>query len=218
MHRALGLAILASSAAFAQSDVSTSAHLARGQGWSVLTGATAGAGNTLFTADGGFPGLDVGVLRGLTQAFDLGARFTFNYAEEGITAPVGIPGVKLAVVGRFTLIDRGWLNFGLTIAPGFLAYFWPTFVSPGLSIPIEGKLGFRLGDAIGLAVGVDMPIFAVFGKFASVNVPLLFGAGVEYFVDKTLAVTLSFRVGPSFNSHGDAHAMLQSLLGVAFRL
>jgi hypothetical protein len=48
-----------------------------------------------------------------------------------------------------------------------------------------------------LNVGLDVPMFVAFGPLGALAVPVLFGAGVEYALDRQLALTLNLRAGPS---------------------
>src|SRR5205823_2818430 len=132
---------------------------------------------------------------------------------------VGIPGVKLAAVGRFTLYDSGRMNLALTAAPAFVAYFWPSFASLGFAVPFDLTLGIPISSSLAVGLDFDAPLFVTFGKFGGVDIPLTFGGGLEYFFDRGLAATLSLRAGPMLNSNtSQTYVVFQSMLGVAFKI
>src|SRR4051812_36464586 len=58
-------------------------------------GGTLGSDTGALFATVGFPGLSIGYLRGLSDALDVGGRFTFNYGGEGIPTRTSL-GLKIA--------------------------------------------------------------------------------------------------------------------------
>ena len=58
-----------------------------------------------------------------------------------------------------------------------------------------------------------------FGDYGTFTVPILFGAGVEYFLDRSMAVTFNVRAGPMiFTKSGyGADLSFQALLGLAYK-
>jgi hypothetical protein len=197
----------------------------RGQGWSAHSGATVGQGATALTADVGWPGLSLGVLYGAGARFDLGARFTFNYGFEGMVRHVA-PGIKLQGVARLMLLETSKINLGLEFAPGPLFYFdaprdnrfyYREMI--GLTLPISVNLGIPVGSAIMLNAGLDMPMFVIFGQSGGLVFPVLFGGGLEYFIDRSLAVTFNVKMGPSFFTYyySRAEFTLETLLGIAYK-
>src|SRR5688500_14375161 len=66
-----------------------------GQGWSVLSGKSLGAGHKAIHGQVGWPGLVGTFLYGATPSLDLGARLSLLYGFEGwVTGPT-VPGLKL---------------------------------------------------------------------------------------------------------------------------
>ncbi|HYO52006.1 hypothetical protein [Archangium sp.] len=211
--------LLVSSAAMAQDE---GVSYGRGQGWSVLSGQTMGQGGTAFVGQVGWPGVSLGLLHGATSRFDVGGKLTFNYGYEGIVTSV-VPGLKLQAWLRLMLLESSRVNLGLTFAPGPFFYFYETFTSVGLSLPVAVTVGIPVGSALMLNVGLDIPFYVIFGTGGGAVVPILLGGGLEYFINSNLAVNFNVRMGPSvgsssnFGGRGRARFTLEALLGIAYR-
>lgn len=188
----------------------------RGQGWSVLSGKTVGSDATVVAVEAGWPGIDVGVLHGISPRADLGGKLTLNYGVEGVPGST-VLGLKLQGQGRFTLLDNGRLNLALSIAPGVLFYFYYSTVV-GLTIPIDLVLGLPVSDALTVHLGISMPLWVTFGTLGTVTVPILFGGGIEYFLSRDLALTFDVKLGPSITARTSASIAFNALVGVAFKL
>jgi hypothetical protein len=194
-----------------------------GQGWSVLSGQTVGAGANALTAQLGYPGVSVGFLHGLAPNIDLGFRVGFNYGYEGIVTAV-YPGIKAEVRMRIGLLDTGKLNLGLDLGAGGFGYF-DRFggAVAGMSIPVGLKLGIPVASALTAHVAIEAPMFVTFGGLGGLTLPLLFGGGLEYFIDRNFALTFGVRMGPALNPTGYAFGprasfAFEALIGVAFKL
>jgi hypothetical protein len=213
----LGL-LCVSSAALAQEEVS----YGRGQGWSVLSGQTVGNGTAL-VGQVGWPGLSLGLLHGATNKFDIGGKLSFNYGREGIVTSV-VPGLKLQAWMRLMLLESSRVNLGLSFAPGPFFYFYNNYTDVGLSLPIALTVGIPVGSALMLNVGMDLPFYVIFGSGGGPVFPILLGGGLEYFVDRNLAVTFNVRMGPSifpyddFRYRGRARFTMEAMFGIAYRL
>ncbi|MCY1081035.1 hypothetical protein [Archangium lansingense] len=211
--------LLVSSAAMAQEE---GAGYSRGQGWSVLSGQTMGQGGTALTGQVGWPGVSLGLLHGATSRFDIGGKLTFNYGREGIVTSV-VPGLKLQAWVRLMLLQTARLNLGLTFAPGPFFYFYEVGTDVGLTLPIALTVGIPVGSALMLNVGLDIPFYVIFGTGGGAVVPILLGGGLEYFLDRNLAVNFNVRMGPSvgasgvFGVRGRASFTLEALLGIAYK-
>jgi hypothetical protein len=163
---------------------------------SVLSGKPLRSG-TVVHGQFGWPGLSATLLTSMTDRLDLGGRFSFLYGYEGITRMAGVPGLKLQGVLRVGILERGKLNLGLRFSPGFFTYFFGGATEVGLAMPIDLAVGIALLPKLMVNFGLDLPIFAVFGPFGGVAVPVLVGGGLEYQLSNELALTTNLRVGPS---------------------
>lgn len=217
---------------------------AGGQEWSVVTGETIGRGATSIHLQAAWPGVSVSVLHGSSPGFDFGGIFTFNYNYEG-DVRASFPGIKLQGYLKSTLLKSGKYNLGLWFAPGMLAYFLgENYCSPiilstygvgvtvygltnictggggtqfGVTFPTGLVFGVSAGDHLNIALNLDLPLFVTFGNYGAFTVPILFGGGVEYFLDKSTAVTFSVRTGPMIFSGYGTDFTFQALLGVAYK-
>jgi hypothetical protein len=163
---------------------------------SVLSGKSL-EGGTVVHGQVGFPGLLLTLLTSASDNIDVGGRLSLLYAYEGITRIQSTPGVKLQGVLRLQLLERGKINFGLRFSPGIFFYSFPGWTETGVALPIDLAFGFALAPQLMLNVGVDLPAFVAFGPAGGLAVPFLLGAGVEYALDRQLALTLNIRAGPS---------------------
>lgn len=187
-----------------------------GQGWSVLTGRTVGAGTNVAHGQVGWPGLSASLLHGLTEDLDLGGRFTFDYGFEGLVSGPVVPGLELQALLRFRLLDTERFNLAVNVGFGPLLYFFRALTRFGLSLPVGVVLGIPVSSALNVAVGLDLPVYLTFGP-GDFSFPILVGGGLEYFIDQSLAATFHVRMGPTLNA-GWAPFTLEAQLGVAYRL
>ncbi|MFZ5468174.1 MAG: hypothetical protein ACOZIN_01950 [Myxococcota bacterium] len=223
MHQTVGwvlaVALLWCGSARAQEAEPTTFR--RGQGWSVLSGQTVDQGNTVVHAELGWPGLSASLLHGVTPKLDVGGRFNLNYGYEGRVDTVA-PGLKLQGVLRVMLLERDRINLGLEFAPGPFFYFFSagrgaSRTEAGLVMPLALSLGVFASSAILVNVGLELPMYVVFGPSGGFQFPILVGAGAEYYIDQKLALTLNTRMGPTLTT-GNARFTLEVLFGVAYRL
>jgi hypothetical protein len=217
------LAVLAAGSAGAQESTGYSGG--GGQGWSVLSGETVGANRMALHGQVGFPGLSLGLLGGVGDRLDVGGRFTFNYAQEGITDRdfTPVPGLKLQGLVKLGLLQGPRINFGVTFEPGVLMYFYNNVTVVGLPLPIGLVLGVRASSALMFNASLDVPLYVVFdtapfGDTSGVWVPILFGGGLEYYLDRSLAFTLKLRMGPTIVPYlARARFTTDALIGIAYR-
>ena len=218
---------------------------AGGQGWSVVTGETVGRGATSLHVQAAWPGLSISLLHGSSSGFDFGGVFSFNYNYEGDVG-ASFQGIKLQGYLKGTLLKTPRFNLGLWFAPGMLAYFLgQNFCLPmilgthtvdgsfytlgnvcngsggtqfGLAIPAGLVFGIPVRDNLNIAFNLDLPVFVTFGDYGSLVVPILFGGSVEYFIEKSTALTFNIRTGPMiFTKSGGTDFAFQALLGVAYK-
>lgn len=186
-----------------------------GHSYSVLSGETVGNGSTVFWGELGFPGLSGAILHGVTPTFDIGGKFTFNYGVEGLTDFIH-PELKLNFLGRIALLKKPKFNLGLHFEPGFLMYF-VNGTNFGINLPVGLQFGIPTSSALQVVLAFDTPIAILFGNGSSDGfIPILFGAGVEYRLDRDTLLTFHIGMGPGIETSGGGSSfVLQSLFGVA---
>ena len=217
---------------------------AGGQEWSVITGETIGGGATSVHVQAAWPGISLSVLHGSSPGFDFGGIFTYNYNYEG-DVRASFPGIKVQGYFKGTLLKTPRYNLGLWFAPGMLAYFLgQNFCNPvilstytvdvsvhslanvctgvggtqyGLTFPAGLAFGVSVSSNVNVALNLDVPFFVTFGDYGTPTVPILFGGGIEYFLDRSTAVTFSLRTGPMIFTKYGTDFTFQALLGVAYK-
>jgi hypothetical protein len=220
------------------------ARAAGSQEWSVTTGQTIGGGATSIHVQAAWPGLSISVLHGGTPGFDFGGIFSFNYNYEG-DVRASFPGIKVQGYFKGTLVRSRRYNLGLWFAPGMLAYFLgQNWCSPiilgthtvdgsfyslanvctgvggtqyGAAFPAGLIFGVSASEKVNLALTLDVPFFITFGQYGTPTVPILFGGAVEYFLDRSTAVTFSLRTGPMIFTKYGTDFTFQALLGLAYK-
>ena len=180
--------------------------------WSVLTGRTVGGGQSVLDIEAGYPGISVSYLHGLSSRVDIGGAFTFNYGLEGTT--IIFPGIKPQFLLKFGLLDTGKVNLALTFSPALLMYFGNGVVF-GMAIPVGLNLGFPLMDSLNVAASFDLPVWISFSD--GVAVPILFGGGLEYFLDRSMALTFKLKLGPTVGFVGPSFTVIAQM-GLAIKL
>ena len=213
------------------------------QGWSVVTGETVGGGATSLHVQAAWPGISLSVIHGSSPGFDLGGIFTYNYNYEG-DVRASFPGIKVQGYFKGTLVKSPRYNLGLWFAPGMLAYFLgQDFCRPiitgthtvdgsfyslanictgvggtqyGVTLPAGLVFGVNASDKVHLALNLDVPFFVTFGDYGTPTIPILFGGGVEYFVERSTALTFTVRTGPMIFTKSGTDFTFQALLGIAY--
>ena len=217
---------------------------AGGQDWSVVTGQTLGSGATSIHVQAAWPGISFSILHGASPGFDLGGIVTYNYNYEG-DVRASFPGIKVQGYFKGTLAKSSKYSLGLWFAPGMLAYFLgQNFCTPivvqtftpdvtvggvvnactgvggtqyGVTLPTGLVFGVTVSDKVKIALNLDVPFFVTFGDYGTPTIPILFGGGVEYFLDRSTAVTFTLRTGPMIFTKYGTDFTFQALLGIAYR-
>jgi hypothetical protein len=205
-------------AALAQVDVeSGSSSVSTSQSWSVVGPRTLAPGANALEAVAGFPGISGAYLRGVAPGINLGVRVGFAYGLEGLVREIE-PGFKLQAVLKVRLLDEGKVSLGLTFEPGPFVYgsrFGEARV--GFSIPVGFRLGIAASSALTVAVLLDLPMWVEFGRFGGFNLPILTGAGVEYFITSQFLVFFRAKVGPTLRTNRLAELSFEGSMGVGYR-
>jgi hypothetical protein len=185
--------------------------------WTVDSGQTLGDGRNAFRAQVGWPGLWLDYLHGVTNDFDIGGRFGFNFGPyPGLTQGSGV-GLNFQLLLRKQFFDIGGFKVAFTFDPGFLLQFPSGGTIAGIMFPIGAQIGFPVSDKLVFNASYEMPFFVTFSP-GSFFIPLLFGGGVEYLIQQNLDLTFKLAVGPTFATAGGSSFTLQALVGIAYKL
>jgi len=191
-------------------------------------GALIGSGTGAFTGTIGFPGLELGYLRGMSDTLDLGGRFSFNYGGEGLPNAAAL-GLKLALDVKYKLeINLPYGTITARLLPGIGLYFPAGFTILFLQVPAEVGLGFPVTPTVLANVSLRVPFAFGFWSglggvsFTSMQLPFLFGGGIELKIDHALSVTGQLHLGPYvgifFGGINQTNFALDALIGVTYRL
>ncbi|NNC05989.1 hypothetical protein HJC10_24425 [Corallococcus exiguus] len=191
--------------------------MARGQGWSLLAAETVGSGRNVFSAQIGFPGLSLGLLHGGSDTVDIGGKFSFNWGREGLV-DASDAGLKLQGWLRVMIARTDKVAFGITFQPGPFVYFPRGNTMFGMALPVAFVVGIPVGSALMINAGIDVPFNVYFGEGIGPVIPILFGGGLEYYVNNNLNVNFNLRLGPSIVPRfDDSYFTMEALAGVAYR-
>lgn len=195
---------------------SASLALAEGQLWSAVGARTSQHRGSALEVSAGWPDVSVGFLHGVAGSLDLGGRVSFAYGVEGLVRQV-VPGFKLQARVKARLVDSGRLSLGLVFEPGPLFHFPPNSATRvGLALPLGLRVGIAASSALSLAVLLGVPLWVEFGPNGGLNVPVLTGLGLEYFLTSDAAVFARLQLGPTIRGSGAAELTLDGVLGAAF--
>lgn len=208
-------ALLLAGAARAQIEtpIATSAN----GDWSATAGRTVGDGNSVLQAEAGWPGIGFTYLHGANETTDIGFHVGLNYGFEGTTDQ--LTGFNLAVPYRHVLGQSGNATLALRADPGLSIYGNHGSALVGVGGPVGIVAGFQVDPRLTLSLGVDVPVLLSFANPTGFYFGPQAGAGGEYYIERNLAFTARFRVGPEFalNSSGTGHqAAFTMLVGLAY--
>jgi hypothetical protein len=212
-----GLSFAASFAARAQLVEST-IQPAYDLNWSTTAGRTVGVGNSALLLEAGWPGVGFTYLHGVDEKTDWGFHLGLNYGLVGTHQTMN--GINLAVAYRHTLGGVGGTAFALEMQPGLFLY---SNGGPlvGVGGPIGVIAGFKINPRLTLDLGVEVPVLLSFSNPTGFLFGPQFGGGGEFLIDRNLAVTLRFRLGPEFALNTDTTSTtlgFSALLGLAYNM
>jgi hypothetical protein len=190
-----------------------------GEGLSLHAGRALGNDNTAIFVQGGWPGISAGMLRGVTDQTDLGGRVAFNYGVEGIVTAVNL-GFKAQGLMNVSLVNQGPFSLGFQFEPGVMTYFIQANTMVAATLPLRMALGFAFSNSLVAHFSTELPMYLTFGAGGGAVLPLLFGAGAEYSMGRSVALTLLTRLGPSFDlrENGETELAFEALVGVVYRI
>ncbi len=122
---------------------------------------------------------------------------------------------------RRTLGTMGDMSIAFAMQPGISFYGNNGGALVGVGGPIGAVVGFKISPQLTLDVGADVPVLLSFSNPAGFLFGPQAGGGLEYLIERDLAVTARFRVGPEFglNSSGTGRQTgFQTLIGLAYNV
>lgn len=191
--------------------------------WSVMSGSAVGPSHLALQFQAGWPDLSLAGSYGLNDKLDAGLRLAFAYGGDGSIGfgPGLAPGFRVQPEVRYALVDTGTIRLGAWFAPGFGMDSILGIATPIVLVPLGLTVGIAPGEALAFHVGVDVALSIKPTAFSGATLPILIGGGVEYHVDKALALTARARMGPAIELSrpgAPAHFALDVLGGMAYRL
>jgi hypothetical protein len=190
-----------------------------GEGLTLHAGRPLGNDNTTVFVQGGWPGISVGMLRGVTDQTDLGGQVAFNYGVEGIVTAVNL-GFKAQGLLHVSLLHQGPVSLGFHFEPGVMTYFIQNNTMVAAALPIRLAVGLAFNPSLVGHFSTELPLYLTFGGGGGAVLPLLFGGGVEYSMGKSFGLSFLARLGPSFDlrENGQTQLAFEALVGVVYRI
>lgn len=185
--------------------------------WTVDSGQTVGDGANVLRGQVGWPGLWLDFIHGVSSDFDVGGRFGLNWGYyPGLTQGSSV-GLTFQLLLRKQMFEIAGFKVALTFDPGFLLEFPTGTTIAGIMFPIGAQIGFPVGDKVVINGSFEIPMYVTFSP-GNFFIPLMFGGGVEYLLQRNLDLTFKLALGPTIATAGGSSFTLQALFGVAYKL
>jgi hypothetical protein len=217
------LVVMVAGLAQAQTTTAGPAPAFRGEDpWSVMSGKTVGTDQNVFWGSVGFPGLYLQLDHGIDALTDIGGKLGLDYGDSGIVNGCCHVGLDFQFTIRRNFFDNGKLRIAGTFDPGFSLFFPPNSTQFALLFPIGVQFGFPITPLLQINASFDLAMRAGFssgflpGYFA---LPILFGGGFEYALQRNLLLTFQLKLGPTIftNAGASAQFTLYALAGIAYK-
>jgi len=192
--------------------------------WSAVTGETVGEGNNVIHAQAGLPGISGRWFHGMSDKFDLGARFAFDYLYAGGFTGFGFaPGIRPAAILKFNLMQQDKFSMALRFEPGIDLFFAGGFALFGIGLPVSLDMGIRVNDKVAIPIFAELPMSLNLTNVVIFNIPIKVGAGVEWKFAENMALTGRMAFGPVISAGGGFFGggvgfALDTLIGMEFKL
>jgi hypothetical protein len=189
--------------------------------WTVNSGKTIGDGETAIWGQAGFPGVSAELVHGIDPLTEIGGKFAFDYGQQGVINSCCVVGLDFQFLLRRTFYSNNTFYIAGTFQPGFLLEFPTGTTQFGLAFPLGVQFGFPVNSQLTFNASFDLAMYALFGsggRSGTFALPILFGGGVEYLMQKNLALTFELKLGPTiFTAGGSAQFTLYALVGIAYK-
>jgi hypothetical protein len=130
-------------------------------------------------------------------------------------------GLKFQFTLRWQLIHKPKFDLALRFDPGLLLYFPSNTTVVGMTFPVGLEFGFPINPSFRANGSFDLPFWITFSPSPVVGyIPILFGGGVEYLVQRDLALTARLKMGPTIGTGSrtrNTFFTLYLLFGIAYR-
>lgn len=168
--------------------------------WGLHNGETVNSGDNMLYGELGFPDVSFGFQHGVSNAFDVGFRFSLAYGWEYRPDSIAM-GLGMRVPLRFQIFRNGPLTGLIRFEPGIKIDRFD-YVQFGLQFPLGFELGIHMTQQLAFQVGFDLPMNVNTTNGTYFAIVPLFGFGLEYKVDNHIAIGLNTRFGPSVIAGG----------------
>jgi hypothetical protein len=190
--------------------------------WTMQSGKTVGTDQTVIWGQVGFPyAPSVELVHGLDALTEIGGKIALDYGDQGVINGCCHVGLDFQFLLRRNFFDNGKLWIAGTFQPGFILNFPTGTTIFGLAFPLGVQFGFPINSVFTLNASFDLAMYCLFGTDVSTGtfaLPILFGGGVEYLLQKNLGLTFQLKIGPTiFTAGGSAQFTLYALAGIAYR-
>jgi hypothetical protein len=188
--------------------------------WSVESAKTVGAGRTVLWGQAGWPGIWAELIHGLEPTLEIGGKVAFNYGFEGIV-DLGVLGLDFQFLLRKQFFENEKMRIAARFDPGILLYFPSRSTLFGITFPVGVEFGFPVSPVVSLSASFGLPMYVYFQNGGSgFVIPILFGGGAEYLLEKNVALTFKLALGPSIATAGGYAATaftLYAQFGAAYK-
>lgn len=188
--------------------------------FSIYSGETIAPGRDAVAFDVGWPGITFGYLHGLTDRTDVRLNVELLYGVEN--TDTSRFGFGLGAPVRVVLNRTDRITLGAHFDPGFRVYTGSGSSDFLLRVPVGGTLALHVLPELDVSVGVDVPLAVQITHGGQLIIGPLFGASLEYRVDRQLNVGLHTRFGPLYFSGAGGGATssfgFETLVGVGYRM
>lgn len=190
--------------------------------WTVEAGRTVGDGATVVWGTAGFPGVGVDLVHGIDPLTEIGGRVAFDYGQAGIVDHCCTSGLDFQFLLRRNLFDNGKIFIAGTFDPGIQLSFPTGATIFGISFPLGVQFGFPVSPVLTLSASFDLAMYVNFSNGfypGYLAIPILFGGGLEYQLEKNLLLTFNLKLGPTIftNTGASAQFTLYALAGIAYK-
>ena len=190
--------------------------------WTVQSGKTVGTDQTVVWGQVGFPDApSVQLVHGIDALTEIGGKISLDYGDHGVIDGCCHVGLDFQFLIRRNFFDNGKLWIAGTFQPGFILDFPANTTIFGLAFPLGVQFGFPVNSVLTFNGSFDLAMYCLFGTNFSTGtfaLPILFGGGAEYLLQRNLALTFQLKIGPTiFTAGGSAQFTLYALAGIAYR-